>query len=98
MNTVKANTKPTPFPPLLPPRSLVAGAKLNTVKVGLSNAVGFFLYEYFKDLLEVDGRVSPVQWGAWAAASRRGERGWRWPGEQAPAIGSQESCQLPAGS
>ena len=47
-------------PPLLC-RSIVAGAKLNTLKVSLSNALGFFLYELCKDMFEVDGRVSPLR-------------------------------------
>mmetsp|Transcript_15971 Transcript_15971/g.48461 ORF Transcript_15971/g.48461 Transcript_15971/m.48461 type:complete len:180 (+) Transcript_15971:559-1098(+) len=42
-------------------RSIVAGAKLNTLKVSLSNALGFFLYELCKDMFEVDGRVSPLR-------------------------------------
>ncbi len=41
-------------------RALVAGIRINTVKVALSNAAGFFLYELFKDVLEVDGRASPL--------------------------------------
>lgn len=65
-----------------PLRSLVAGAKLNTLKVGLSNALGFFLYEYCKDVLEVDGRISPVEWSAWLSSVRWGAG---WPRAQAPA-------------
>jgi hypothetical protein len=61
---------PQPFPHSR--RSLVAGGRLNTLKVGLSNAFGFFLYEFCKDLLEVDGRVSPVEWGVGVATVRSG--------------------------
>ena len=36
------------------------GCGLNAIKVGLGNSLGFVLYELAKDLLEVDGRTSPL--------------------------------------
>lgn len=73
-----------------PPRSLVAGAKLNTLKVGLSNALGFFLYEYCKDVLQVDGRISPVEWSAWLSSVRWGAGWLRAQGPAGNVGGGQE--------
>ena len=36
------------------------GCGLNALKVGLGNSLGFVLYELAKDVLEVDGRTSPL--------------------------------------
>jgi len=50
------NRELTGYTSMYPLRSMMAGFRVNTVKVTLSNALGFFLYEWCKDLLQVDGR------------------------------------------
>ena len=43
-------------------RSLFKGGlRVNMLKVAIGNGLGFFLYELAKDVLEVDGRVSPLR-------------------------------------
>lgn len=39
--------------------ALMKGARLNCLKVALSNSIGFVLYEISKDALRVDGRTRP---------------------------------------
>ena len=41
--------------------ALFRGWRLNVFKVALGNCVGFVLYELMKDLMEVDGRPSPLR-------------------------------------
>uniref|UniRef100_A0A7S4FAN5 Mitochondrial carrier protein n=1 Tax=Chrysotila carterae TaxID=13221 RepID=A0A7S4FAN5_CHRCT len=41
-------------------RALYVGSRLNTLKVALSNAIGFYCWESAMDLLQVDGRTSPL--------------------------------------
>eukprot|EP00908_Phaeocystis_cordata_P009538 Transcript_20315.p5 GENE.Transcript_20315~~Transcript_20315.p5 ORF type:complete len:119 (-),score=51.68 Transcript_20315:76-432(-) len=44
-------------------RALFKGCQLNMLKVGLSNSLGFALYENFKDIFAVDGRTQPWKRG-----------------------------------
>lgn len=50
--------------------ALFHGVGLNSIKVVMTNSLGFVLYECFKDMLSVDGRVPPWQRESGEASGR----------------------------